>query len=160
MPQNRHPLWWPMGLRLKHHCQAFLSHPCVPRGDKESVYKDEVVLGYVTHLAHPLSLSFRTLQVIRDMNETFQALQEISQHTHSTGVTCPRTQPVPEAGIPTMEHPCCSAVQAVATTHHHHLSLHKEAALNLVPVAAQAEPEGSPRSAACTEEFLVFLRSK
>lgn len=91
MPQNRHPLWWPMGLRLKHHCQAFLSHPCVPRGDKESAYKDEVVLGYITHLAHPLSLSFRTLRVIRDMNETFQALQEVSQHTHSTGVTCPRT---------------------------------------------------------------------
>lgn len=61
MPQNRHPLWWPRGLKLKHHCQGFPSHPSVPRGDEESAYKDEVVLGYITHLACPLSLSFRTV---------------------------------------------------------------------------------------------------
>lgn len=66
---------------------------------------------------------------------------------------------MPEAGIPTMEHPYCSAVKAVATTHHHHLSLQREGALSLLP-AAQAEPEGSPRSAACTEEFLIPLRCR
>ena len=61
----------------------------------------------------------------------FRALQEVSQRTHSLQQVSdlPKdTQPVPEAGIPTMEHPCCSATQVVATTHHHHhLSLHREA---------------------------------
>lgn len=39
---------------------------------------------------------------------------------------------MPEAGIPTMEHPCCSDMQAVATTHHHHLTLPREEALSLL----------------------------
>lgn len=52
--------------------QASLSHPWLPRRDKESAHKDDVVLEYVMHLAQPLPLSFRTLRVIRDMNETFQ----------------------------------------------------------------------------------------
>lgn len=94
---------------LKHHPQASLSHPWVPRRDKESVHKDDVVLGYVTHLAYPLLLSFRTPRVIRDMNETFQGptVGKPAQ-THRRGLSdLPKDmQLVPEAGIPTMDHPC------------------------------------------------------
>lgn len=107
--------------------------PRVPRRDKGSAYKDDVVLGYVTHLAHPLPLSFRALRVIRDMNETFQApAGGKPAHTRCSKLSdLPKDmQPVPEAGIPTTEHLCCSAVQAVASSHHHHhLSLHRACSL-------------------------------
>lgn len=92
--------------------------------------------------------------------KTFRALQELGQLTHMPASDLPKdTQSVPEAGIPTTEHPCCSASQAVGTTHHHYLSLHRGKVLSLL-LPAQAEQEKSLRSATCMEEFLVLLRSR
>lgn len=49
------------GTQAKAPLSSLPKPPLCPQGDKERAYKDEVVLGYVTHLANPLSLSFRTL---------------------------------------------------------------------------------------------------
>lgn len=79
------------GTQAKAPLSSLPEPPLVPRRDEESAHKDDVVLGYVTHLAHPLPLSFRTLRVIREMNETFEGAARGKPAHTSQRVTCPRT---------------------------------------------------------------------
>lgn len=125
---------------LEHHRRAAPGYPWLPRRDEEGVHKGNVVVGHVRHLAQPLPLSFRTLRVIRAMNESFQgsAGGEPAHACHRLSDLPKDTQPVPEVGTPTVQHRSCPAMQS--SCHHPSSSPpppHSDEVLSLL-LAAQA----------------------